>query len=198
MQETELEKEKRKDNDALTSYRRDKEALQKYRRTCILNLDIVESIARETNIDMLQLDSEKNIREWYANLKNMYRHYLSAKKKKSTLNDDDKIIQRVQSHYAAPDFAERFLPLEEQQFNDTIDILERRHLELLRRNQEGEQGEVYDVDKDTGEIRARAVRGNRDGEKEEGVFRLELSRFIEVAKRWETVPKKQQNNHNNG
>lgn len=268
-----LEKSKNRGDAA---YQADKEALQKYRRTCILNLDMVESIARETKQDILQLDSEENIRKWYAKLKDMYCHYLIALNNKSTLNDEDKIIQRVQSHYAAPDFEERFLILTAQQFNDTLDILQQRHLELFRRKQAGgqgagaqvrdrlysardlklfgriegalrsgdytvfdtrelsqnhtgkngeseaggmvgthaytiintrrievngeerlffvvmnpwaEQGVVYEAGQNAGEIRKRSIRGKDAGEKEEGVFYLELSKFAEVVKHWEKVP----------
>lgn len=49
-----------------------------------------------------------------------------------------------------------------------------------------EKGVVYDVD--AGGTKERAVRGKGDGEKEEGVFCLDLKRFAKIVKNWDSVP----------
>lgn len=49
-----------------------------------------------------------------------------------------------------------------------------------------EKGVVYDVGADG--IRERAIRGKSQGEREEGVFLLELKRFAEVVRHWDAVP----------
>ncbi len=49
-----------------------------------------------------------------------------------------------------------------------------------------EKGVVYDVGADG--VRERAIRGKSQGEREEGVFLLELKRFAEVVRHWDAVP----------
>lgn len=266
----------REDDAVMTRYRADKEALQKYRRTCSLNLDIVDTLAKEKGEDVLQMNTEEQIRRWYQNLKDWYSHYCN-RAENDPLSDEDKIIERTLGHYAMPDFGIRFLPHSELQFNDTVDILQHRHLVLLHRNQAGgqgteagddaraqepyysardlklfqriedalraesditlvtrqlaadgnglngesmndgmvgshvysvintqrvtvngqqrfyfvlinpwaEQGVVYDVNADG--TRERSVRGITEGEKQEGVFYLDLKRVAEIVERWDSI-----------
>lgn len=48
-----------------------------------------------------------------------------------------------------------------------------------------ENGVVYDVDVDG--LEGRAVKGESDGEKEEGIFLLELKDFAELVTHWDSV-----------
>lgn len=64
----------------------------------------------------------------------------------------------------------------------------KEYLFFVVMNPWAEKGVIYDVK--TNGIRERAVRGKKDGEREEGVFLLELKRFADVVKHWDTVPVK--------
>lgn len=272
-----LEALERNDDRLMAEYRAKKEDLQKYRRTCILNLDIVDSIAREGNLDILQLDSEEKIRKFYDIVKDIFLRSLNGTATGLYEKYKD-VIVRVANNYVTDDFGTLFLPIQVQQFNDTVDILQERHIELLKKNLAGGAGvgagtvvgapqnyysardlklfgrieaalqsgsyvdfvtrilsatgtglngeseeggmvgtHVYSIintrkvtvngqerlyfvvmnpwarkgvayDVEPGEIKERAVYGIFDGEKEEGVFCLDLKRFAEIAKQWDAVP----------
>lgn len=266
----------RQDDTIMAQYQAEKEELQKYRRTCILNLDIVETLAREKGVDMLQLKTEEEIKKFYDEIKEIFLKCCN-KTATSAFADDKKIIERVVGYYVTADFDTRFLPVAVKQFNDTLDILQERHIALLRRSKAGgagagagavvrapqdyysardlklfgrieaalqsgayitfgtrelsdrktgkneesesggmvgthayaiintrrimvnneerlfvvvmnpwaEKGLIYNVE--ATEIKERAIRGKKDGEKEEGVFCLELRQFAEIVTNWDTV-----------
>lgn len=134
-----LEAPQRNDDRLMAEYRAKKEALQKYRRTCILNLDIVDSIAREGNLDILQLDSEAKIRQFYDTVKDIFLRSLNGTATGLYEKYKD-VIVRVVNNYVTDDFGTLFLPIQVQQFNDTVDILQERHIELLKKNLAGGTG----------------------------------------------------------
>lgn len=268
----------RQDDTIMAQYRAEKEELQKYRRTCILNLDIVETLAREKGVDMLQLKTDEEIKKFYDEIKEIF---LKSCNKTATgaAADDKEIVERVVGYYVTADFNTRFLPVSVKQFNDTLDILQERHIAMLRRKQAGgagagagagavvrapqdyysardlklfgkieaalqsgayiafgtrklsnqntgkngeselggmvgthayaiintrrimvnneerlfvvvmnpwaEKGLIYNVE--ATELKERAIQGKKDGEKEEGVFCLELRRFAEIVTDWDIV-----------
>lgn len=57
---------------------------------------------------------------------------------------------------------------------------------FLVMNPWAEKGAVYDVKSDG--VSERAVYGEKDGEREEGVFLFELRRFAEIVEHWDAVP----------
>lgn len=131
--------EDRKDETLMANYRAEKERLQKYRGTCILHLDIVESIARKAKIDMLRLNSEKKIRKFYDLIKKIF--LISCNGTATGSYEKYKeIIERVAGYYRATDFSTRDLKGTVKQFNDTLDILQARHINLFQKNKKGGSG----------------------------------------------------------
>lgn len=267
------------DHDALMeTYTAQKGNLRFAVRSCLLQLDIIATIAREKGTDILKLDSKEKIEAWYARLMTMFVHFRSNIDSGNTsLSDEDKIIAGVKENYYGDKMEPYFAGITPELFQSTLDILKQRHLALLPQNQhagqgagdehpgrlqrgyytvkdyrlyerinkalrsgsyisfgtrkfsghrtglneeseEGgmvgehaytvintcskiiggeerlfliimnpwaEKGVVYDVGVDG--LRERAVRGKRQGEKEEGLFPLELKRFAEIVTHWDEV-----------
>lgn len=260
-------------------YEMERQLLKDYVRSCKLHLDIVDTIAREKGVDILRLDSQRKIENWYGSLASMFAHFhRNARNRNIALNKSDKIIAGVRNSYRNSHLADCFSRITPREFECTLDILKNRHLALFGRNQRrrqgveiendaqgqqdyytvrdrklyasinqalqagsyvtfgtrkfkgrgtglngeteagglvgghayaiintrrkmvgdreylflvvmnpwAEKGVVYDSNADG--IRGRAVRGESQGEREEGVFLLDLKTFAEVVSHWDTVP----------
>lgn len=121
------------------SYEAKKKELQQYRRSCILHLDIVDALTKELKKDFLKLDDEGEVQNWYQKLKDMFLQY-KTRKATAPLSKADEIINDVWNNYLSKDFKDSFANIQINEFNITIDILQERHLELLRRKQSGGAG----------------------------------------------------------
>lgn len=130
------------DYDALMgTYRAQKGAMWFAVRSCMLQLDMIAAIAGELKVDILKLNSEKRIEEWYAQLMAMYAHFWSSADHGSTsLSREDKIIDGVKKNYYGEKMTSCFKGITPDLFQNTLNILKERHLALFRRNQQGGQG----------------------------------------------------------
>lgn len=259
-------------------YKGQRSSLQFLVRPCMCQLDIIASIMRETQTDILAMKTEAEIENWYKKLGEMFEHYKSRiGRRKLFWNKEDEMIDAVKKNYHREEMITFFDTITTDVFQITLDILKERHLALFRRNQQGrqgagnenfaqfqrgyytyrdyklyerinkrlgagayiafgtrklsnqrtgrngeseaggmvgnhayavintcskiiggeerlflvvmnpwaEQGVAYDVDVDG--MKERAVRGERDGEKEEGIFLLDLKKFAEIVTHWDFV-----------
>lgn len=269
------------------AYERQRKSIRFFVRNCMLQLDIIDTLIRETKTDILGMKSEEEIENWYKKLIQLFEHYKShIDSWKLFQSKEDKIIAGVKKNYQRPEIQTCFEAITVGDLQDTqvtqttqviIDILKERHLALFRRNQQiaqgagdqnfeqfqrgyytyrdyklyeriskrlgagayiafgtrklsdqrtgrnreseaggmvgnhayaiintcskiiggeerlffvvmnpwAENGVVYDVDVDG--LEGRAVKGESDGEKEEGIFLLELKDFAELVTHWDSV-----------
>lgn len=256
-------------------YKDGKKQLGKYIRSCMIHLDIINTLIQKLQPNFMELNSETEIIHLYEKINDMFVHYKQAiGKGGSSLSDEDKMIDGVRKNYATEEFKQSFQKISRRQFRDTVNILKCRHLNRFVKEQQSgqagagqaqgsyyiakerklyerinsalatgtyvgfgtrklsdektglngeseagglvgthaysiintrrktigsterlffvvmnpwaEKGVVYDVD--AADIHERAVRGIPDGEKEEGVFLLELKKFAEVVRHWDAVP----------
>lgn len=137
------------DTSHMESYRAEKDKLQEYRRSCMLHLDIVDTLTREKKKDLLKLQSIEEINQWYEELKKLFANYKKHKNERSSLDANDQIIERVRGYYRTKKFADCFSAITIKEFNYTVDILKRRHLNLLatknEREQDAKAGEVRQI-----------------------------------------------------
>lgn len=260
------------------AYERQRKSIQFFVRNCMLQLDVIDTLIRETKTDILGMKSEEEIENWYKKLIQLFEHYKSHIDSWRLLrSNEDEIIADVRKNYYRDEIRTFFDAISKEDFQVTVDILKERHLALFRRNQQiaqgagnenfeqfqrgyytyrdyklyeriskrlgagayiafgtrklsdqrtGRNGEseaggmvgthayaiintcskiiggeerlffvimnpwatkgvVYGVDVD--ELKKRAVRGKNDGEKEEGIFLLELKDFAELVTHWDSV-----------
>lgn len=260
------------------AYERQRNSMRFLVKSCMCQLDIIDTLIRETKTDILGMKSEEEIENWYKKLIQLFEHYKSHIDSWRLLRSkEDKIIADVRKNYYRDEIRTFFDAISKEDFQVTVDILKERHLALFRRNQQiaqgagdqnfeqfqrgyytyrdyklyerinkrleagdyiafgtrklsnqrtgrngeseaggmvgnhayaiintcskiiggeerlffvvmnpwAEKGVVYDVDVDG--LEERAVKGERDGEKEEGIFLLELKDFAELVTHWDSV-----------
>ncbi len=251
-------------------YKGKKALMGQYVKSCLVHLDIVNTLAQNRKPDIRSLNRDEEIIQYYDRMKDMFRHYHQSVTAKRELSDEDKMIADVKKKYYTPEFCDYFSQITPKEFADTVDILKNRHLNLILSRQQGrevqapgsyytakdrklyekintalaggeyvtfatrelsrertgrngeseqgglvgthayailntrkkmidgeerlffvvmnpwaEKGVVYSVEEDG--IEEHAVYGKKDGEREEGVFLLELKRFADVIYCWDAV-----------
>lgn len=127
------------DTSHMESYWSERDKLQGYRRSCMLHLDIVDTLTKENNKDLLKLQSIEEINQWYEQLKQLFANYKKHIEERLSLDANDQIIERVRRYYRTKKFADCFSAIKIEEFNYTVDILKKRHLNLFATKNEGEQ-----------------------------------------------------------
>lgn len=141
------------------AYLREKGELEKYRKSCMLHLDIIDTLVRSQKGDIWKMDSEAKIRAWYARIKQWFSHYKNMKKKR---NRKDKIIESVRDNYLTYEYDDIFENIAEAEFNITVDILQKRHLHQFHKMHRGRQKPEAGKDQKAGE--AKDAKEDKDSE----------------------------------
>lgn len=125
-----------------------RDKLQRYRKTCMIYLDIADTLIRNDK-KFLKLKSSRAVNKWYNNLVDMFRQYkqMSANPRiraKRRVKEISEVIQSVLGNYVTPEFRDLFSKIEESDFEITVKILRQRHLRYIarkKRNEPEEEGE---------------------------------------------------------